>query len=165
MKKLKKIWQENSILFVLLLILIACLVAISVVVVTYFVGDSSSKYGDRLDKIEEHPFDKEAQDEIIAKMTEDESIEKATIRVSGKIIYVSIDFVSKISLVEAQGKALSSVEYFSDDVLSFYDLQYLIKADDTEETEGFQLMGSHNVNGTGGIVWNNNTQFVDDKEE
>ena len=53
MKKLKKVWQENSVLFVLLFILVACLVAISVVVITYFVGDSSSKYGDRLEGIED----------------------------------------------------------------------------------------------------------------
>lgn len=163
MKKLKKFWQENSVLLVLLLILIACLIAISVVVVTYFVGDSSSKYGERLEGIEKHPFKEKEQKDIISKMKEDKAIEDVVIRVSGKTIYVTIDFVSKTTLVDAESKALASLENFSEDILGFYDIEYLIKADGTEDTEGFQIIGSHNVSGTGGIVWNNNTQVS--KEE
>lgn len=157
MKKLKKIWQENSVLFVLLIIMIACLIAISVVVVTYFVGDSSSKYGDRLEGIEKYPFDEETQKDIISKLKEEESIIDVSIRTSGKTIYITLNFTPKITLVEAQSKALASLEYFSEDVLGFYDIEYLIEAQATEDTEGFQIIGSHNVSGTGGIVWNNNT--------
>lgn len=157
MKKLKKIWQENSVLFVLLIIMIACLIAISVVVVTYFVGDSSSKYGDRLEGIEKYPFDEESQKDIISKLKEEESIIDVSIRTSGKTIYITLNFTPKITLVEAESKALASLEYFSEDVLGFYDIEYLIEAQATEDTEGFQIIGSHNVSGTGGIVWNNNT--------
>lgn len=164
MKKLKKIWQENSVLLVLLMILIACLIAVSVVVVTYFVGDSSSKYGDRLEGIEKYPFSDSLQEEITTKIKEDEAIKNVTIRTSGKTIYVTLEFVSKITLVEAQSKALASLEYFSEDLLSFYDIEYMIHADSTENTEGFQIIGSHNVNGTGGIVWNNNTQISSEEE-
>ena len=86
MKKIKKIWQENSILFVLLFIIIACVIAISVVVVTYFIGDSSSNYGDRLDGIEDYPFDEDMQNDIISQIEESEIVDAATIRISGKII-------------------------------------------------------------------------------
>lgn len=164
MKKLKKIWQENSVLFVLLFILIACLIAISVVVVTYFVGDSSSKYGDRLEGIEDYPFDEDMQNEIISKIKENEIVEDVTMRVSGKSIYVMITFVPETTLVEGQSIALSSLDYFSEETLSFYDLEYMIEAEATEETEGFQLIGAKNVSGTGGIVWNNNTEFETEEE-
>ena len=164
MKKLKKIWQENSILFVLLFILIACIIAISVVVVTYFVGDSSSKYGDRLGGIEDYPFEEDTQNEIISKIEENEIVEDATIRVSGKIIYITITFVPETTLVEGQSIALSSLDYFNEETLSFYDLEYMIKADATEETEGFQIIGAKNVSGTGGIGWNNNTEFETEEE-
>ncbi len=157
MKKLKKIWQENSVLLVLFVILIACLIAISVVVVKYFVGDSSSSYGDRLENIEKYPFEADAQNELINKIKEDELVEDVKVRTSGKIIYVTINFTTKVTLVEAQSKALASLEYFSDDILSFYDIQYMIKADSTEDADGYQIMGSHNISGSGGIVWNNNT--------
>ena len=165
MKKLKKIWQENSILFVLLFILIACIIAISVVVVTYFVRDSSSKYGDRLDGIEDYPFEEDTQNEIISKIEENEIVEDATIRVSGKIIYITITFVPETTLVEGQSIALSSLDYFNEETLSFYDLEYMIKTDATEETEGFQIIGARNVSGTGGIVWNNNTVFEEEEEQ
>ena len=165
MKKLKKIWQENSILFVLLFILIACLIAISVVVVTYFIGDSSSKYGDRLEGIEDYPFDTDAQQEIIAQIEENEIVEDVAMRISGKIIYITITFVPETTLVEGQSIALASLDYFSEEILSFYDLEFMIQAESTEETEGFQIIGARNVSGTGGIVWNNNTEFVDEDEE
>ena len=136
MKKLKKIWQENSVLFVLLFILIACLVAICVVVVTYFVGDSSSKYGDRLEGIKDYPFDEDTQNEIISQIKEEKIVEDVTMRISGKIIYITITFVPETTLVEGQSVALSSLDYFSEETLSFYDLEYMIEADSTEETEG-----------------------------
>ena len=161
MKKLKKIWQENSVLFVLLFILIACIIAICVVVFTYFVGDSSSKYGDRLEGIEDYPFDEDTQNDIIGQIEENEIVEDVTMRVSGKIIYITITFVPETTLVEGQSIALASLDYFSEETLSFYDLEYMIEADSTEETEGFQLIGARNVSGTGGIVWNNNTEFDD----
>jgi hypothetical protein len=164
MKKIKKIWQENSVLFVLLLILIACIIAISVVCITYFVGSSNSKYGDRLDGIDNYPFTEDTQKEIASKLEEDEAIEDVEIRVSGKTIYVTINFATKITLVEAESKALASLDNFSEDTLSFYDIEYLIKADSTEDTEGFQIIGSHNVSGTGGIVWNNNTEVSSEEE-
>ena len=164
MKKLKKIWQENSVLFVLLFILIACLIAISVVVITYFVGDSSSKYGDRLEGIEDYPFDEDMQNDIISQIEENEIVEDVTMRVSGKSIYVTITFVPETTLVEGQSIALSSLDYFSEETLSFYDLEYMIEAEATEETEGFQIIGAKNVSGTGGIVWNNNTEFETEEE-
>lgn len=162
MKKLKKIWQENSVLLVLFIILIACLIAISVVVVKYFVGSSSSKYGERLDGIEKYPFEEKEQNELKDKIKEDELVIDVKTRVSGKTIYVTINFDSKVTLVEAQSKALASLEYLTEDILSFYDIQYMIKADSTEKTDGFQIMGSHNISGTGGIVWNNNTTPKDE---
>lgn len=157
MKKLKKIWQDNSVLLVLFVILIACLVAISVVVVKYFVGDSSTKYGDRLEGIEDHPWEEKDEKELIAKIKEDELVEDVKVRTSGKTIYVTIHFNDKVTLVEAQSKALASLDNFNENILSFYDIQYMIEADSTEKTDGYHLMGSHNISGTGGIVWNNNT--------
>ena len=165
MKKIKKIWQENSILFVLLFIIIACVIAISVVVVTYFIGDSSSNYGDRLDGIEDYPFDEDMQNDIISQIEESEIVDAATIRVSGKIIYINITFVPETTLVEGQSIALASLDYFSEEILSFYDLEYMIQAEATEESEGFQIIGARNVSGTGGIVWNNNTEFEEETVE
>lgn len=158
MKKLKKIWQENSVLLVLFIILIACLIAISVVVVKYFVGNED-KNNIRLEGVENHPFTEQMQNEIKDKIKEDEKVLEVKIIPStkSKRITVVINFTSEVTLVEAQSKTLASLEYFSEDTLSFYDIQFNIEADSTEKSDGFKISGSHNVSGTGGIVWNNNT--------
>jgi len=44
-KRIKKLWNENRILFVLFVILIVCFIAICGVVMSYFVGDKKSVYG------------------------------------------------------------------------------------------------------------------------
>ena len=103
--------------------------------------------------------------EIISQIEENEIVEEATIRVSGKVIYVTITFVPATTLVEGQSIALASLDYFSEETLNFYDLEYMIQAEDTEDAEGFQLIGAKNVSGTGGIVWNNNTPFEEEEEE
>ncbi len=163
MKKLKKIWQENSVLFVLFAILIVCVVAILVVMVTYFVGSSKSKYGDRLENIEKYPFSEQAEVEAFFK--EDETITKVSIRTSGKVIYINLDFDSKVTLEEAKGKTLTSLDIFKEETLSFYDIQFFINSPKTEKTEGYSLMGAHNATGTGGIAWNNNVKIETEEDE
>ena len=101
------------------------------------------------------------QKEIISQIEENEIVEEATVRVSGKVIYVTITFAPATTLVEGQSIALASLDYFCEEILSFYDLEYMIEADDTEDAEGFKLIGAKNVSGTGGIVWNNNTEILD----
>lgn len=164
MNKLKKLWKENSILIVLFMILIICLVAIMVVVVTYFVGDSKTKYGDRLEGLDKIVWTDKEEKEINNKLKEDESIKNVSIETYGKNIYVKISFDSKITLVEAQSKALSSLDLFSEDVLGYFDIEFLIEADKTDSSDGFKIIGSHNVSGTGGIMWNNNTKIKDSEE-
>ena len=39
----------------------------------------------------------------------------------------------------------------------------MIEAEATDDAEGFQLIGAKNVSGTGGIVWNNNTEFEEEE--
>ena len=153
MKKLKKFWQENSVLLVLFLILVACVIAISIVVSTYFMGSDTSPYGDRLVDIKDHPFDKKDQKEIIDTLEKDEEIEKASFEMKGKRIILTINFKAGTLLDDAKSKALTSLDLFSDDIKGYYDIEYQIFADKTEKVDAFKLTGSHNVGGTGGIVW------------
>ncbi len=163
MKKLKKLWQENTILFILGIVLIACVIAITVVVLIYFVGDADSKFGDRRDGIEEHLYTDEAKESFIAKFKEavgEDKIVDMNIQVSETMtVYISIEFVNSVSLTDARSKCLASLENFEENILNFYDIEFFIKAQSDEETEGYEDSGSHNVNGTGGIVWNNRTVF------
>ena len=161
--KLKEIWGKYKILIVLGLILIICFIAILFVTVSYFFGSGESVYGDRLEDIEDYPIEDTFVSEYIANLESDEMINSATFDVKGRVIYVTINFVGDTSLVEAQSKAAASLELFSENLLSYYDIDFTLISEATENSEGFTIMGAKNVAGSG-IVWNNNTPVESEEE-
>ncbi len=163
MNKLKKLWVENRILFVLFIIVSVCLLLILGVCVSYFFGSSKSSYGDRLDGIEEVQVTDEMKNNFIDNMKKDETIQNVSIHTQGKIIYIYFEFTSNVTLVEAQSKALASITNFEQKYLDFYDIHFTLENSGTENSEGFLIMGSKNVNGTG-LIWNNNTEVTKDSE-
>ena len=163
MDKLKEIWGKYKILIVLGLILIICFIAILFVTVSYFFGSGESVYGDRLEDIEDYPIEDTFISEYIANLESDEMINSATFDVKGRVIYVTINFVGDTSLVEAQSKAAASLEQFSENLLSYYDIDFTLLSEATENSEGFTIMGAKNVAGSG-IVWNNNTPVESEEE-
>ena len=76
---------------------------------------------------------------------------------------IIIDFVGDTSLVEAQSKAAASLEQFSENLLSYYDINFTLTCGSTENSEGFTIMGARNVAGSG-LVWNNNTPVESEEE-
>ena len=150
-------------LIVLGIILIICFIAILIVTFSFFFGGSESVYGDRLDGIENYPIEDSFIDEYIANLESDEMINSATFDTKGRIIYVTIDFVGDTSLVEAQSKAAASLEQFSEETLSYYDINFTLTSESTENSEGFTIMGARNVAGSG-LVWNNNTPVESEEE-
>lgn len=164
MKKIKKLWNENRILFVLFIVLIVCFIAILGVVMSYFVGDSKSVYGDRLkNKVE---VSKSIEDEYVKSIEIDDMVEKATIRVGVRTIYITLKFNSTASLVEAESKAVASLDALSEEILAYYDIDFILVQDSVpgDESKGFTLMGSNNVNGSG-VVWSNNTEIVEEEKD
>ena len=162
MNKIKKLWTENRVLFVLFVIILLCACIILGVILKYFFGSSKSSYGERLNGIQEVEVNDELQTKFLSNMKQDEQIEDATLKIKGKIIYIALTFREGVSLVEAQSKALASLQHFEQKYLDFYDFNYTLKGAATENTEGFLIMGARNVNGSG-LVWNNNTEVK--KEE
>ena len=163
MKRLKKIWNENRILFVLFLILIICFVAICLVVFSYFMGSNKSVYGNRL-KGEVKISEKQEKDYVEA-LKADDMVEDVTWRKGVRTIYITIKYNATASLIEAESKAVSSLENIEEKILKYYDINFIIYQDKVEgdETKGFTLMGSSNVNGSG-VVWSNNTEIVEEEE-
>ena len=163
MKKLKKIWNENRILFVLFLILIVCFIAICLVVFSYFMGTNKSVYGNRLKG--EVKIPEKQEKEYKEKLEADDMVEEVTWRKGVRTIYITIKFNETASLVEAESKAVASLENIEDKILKYYDINFIIIQDkvSSDETKGFTLMGSSNVNGTG-VVWSNNTEIVEEEE-
>ena len=163
MNKLKELWGKNKVLIVLGIILVICLIAIIVVAVSFFFGGSESVYGDRLEEIETYPVTEEFMYEYVASFAEDETVEDVTIHTQGRVIYVAITFAPDTPLVDAESKAVASIDLFSEDILSYYDINFTLECAATENSDGFTIMGARNVAGSG-VVWNNNTPVESEEE-
>lgn len=156
MKKLKNLWANNRILLILGIILVVCIIAIIIVFLTYFVGTKKSVYGSRFDNMKTHIKEAE-QNSYIQALEERSGVEKASLRVQGKTIYVRVIFKDDIKLDDAKKIIDSSLEKFSDDIKETYDINFTIK------NTSFVLMGARNSSGNG-LSWNNNTPVEKTKE-
>ena len=164
MSKIKELWTKNKILWVLLFILLICFITIIVVSFTFFFGGNESEYGDRLKELESHEIAESFKSEYEEVLENDELISDASIRISGRIIYINIKFNNDTPLFEAQSKATASLEKFTDDILNYYDINFILLCDATDNSDGFTILGARNVSGSG-IVWNNNTKIESEEEE
>lgn len=162
MKKIKKLWIENRILFVLSIIILVCFFVIIGVCFKYFFGSSKSSYGERLDGIKEVEITDDVKNKFLDGLKGDELIKEVDFKIRGKIVYITLLFDKDVTLVEAESKALASLMSIEQKYLDFYDFHYTLKGEATETNEGFLIMGAKNVNGSG-LVWNNNTPV--NKEE
>lgn len=154
---MKKILKNNKLVIFIVIVLIICLGAICYVAATYFFGGSDSVYGDRLDEIDDYPFTEIDMEDIILVVEENEDVISASLRLSGKIIYMSTEFSEEIFLEEAKKYAATFIEYIDETLLEYYDVNY------TVSTSEYTLMGYKNsINNS--LVWNNNTSFDEESE-
>jgi hypothetical protein len=162
MKKLKELWGNNKVLIVLGIILIICLIAIITVTFSFFLGGNKGVYGDRLNGIDKHPVTNNIKSEYKTSLESEKNVTKVSIDTKGKIIYIIINFASDTSLEDAKNLAASSIEKLNEDILSFYDIDFTLKCEKSENSEGFTILGAKNVAGSG-LIWNNNTPLESEK--
>ena len=162
---MKKYLKENKTLVILFVIAIICVVVSVLLLFKYFYfGNGGSKYGTRLEGIENVTISEEAQNNTIKNIESNEKVEKASITINGKRIDIKIVFTSEANLTEAQNIALLTLDNFSDAEKAFYDFEFTIKQEASEKADGFLLMGAKNVNGTN-LVWVNNNSSTSKEEE
>lgn len=98
-----------------------------IIFISLFFGSGESKYGNRLDGIEDVKLSNSFLDEIETKLKEDESVVEANVRLQGKIVYIVFEVNNDISIETAKIMAANTLENFSDEELSFYDFSYIVK--------------------------------------
>ena len=162
---MKKFLKENKTLTILLSIAIICIVVSVTLLFKYFYfGNGGSKFGTRLEGIEEVIITDEKKENTIKNIESNEIVEKASIIVTGKRVDIKIVYSSKANLTEAQNIAVLTLDNFSENEKKFYDFEFTIKQEASETAEGFLLMGAKNVNGTN-LVWVNNNSSTSKEEE
>ena len=155
MKKVKELWMNNRVMFVLATIVLVCFLIIGVVVIKYFIGFNTSEYGDRLEDIQNIPLKDEDKLAIENKLKEQEIVKEVNVHTQGKIIYIRIVFENS-SLEKAKEVAATSLEVINDEYKKHYDLHYTLVQESTDTVAGFTIMGAKNISNESTIIWNNN---------
>jgi len=155
MKKNKKMKQDTKIILILLGIMVVCFISIGILFYKYFyAGTSETKYGDRLDDIGNHKLSETLEKDIKDIYTDEESIDKVSVNVMGKVIYITFDFKEDINTDDARELAEESLEKIGEENLTYYEVQYLLQYVGEEESEDFAnpIFGSKNSNSLK-VVW------------
>ena len=118
----------------------------------------TSTYGNRLDNIEKYPVSNEFKASYKDKMLENENIKSINFDIKGRIIYITINFDENIDLEKAKSIISSSLSEFNEEILSYYDIQFILQSDN------FTIMASKNV-ASEIISWNNNTPIEEEENE
>ncbi len=166
MKRIKKFYREHRVFTILMAIVLVCMIIIATVLIQCFYVGNTDKYGNRLDGIENHVIEESTKSDYEANLANNPKVRNAKIMVTGRIVYITINFESNCSLTEAESIAAKSLESFSEDIHSFYDFNLTLKKaasvkDNQTILEGFIISGAKNKNGSG-LVWNNNLEVKSD---
>ena len=142
--------QDNIILLVLLGVLVVCFIAICLLFYKYFyAGTSETKYGDRLDGIENYVLSSTLEDDVKKLYTNDKSVGEISVKTQGKIIYINIGFVESVKVADAQTLAVKALDAIGEENLSYYEVQYILTCTDDEN---YPVFGSKNANSSK-VVW------------
>ncbi len=145
--------QDNRVLWVLLGILGVCFLAIGILFYRYFyAGTSSSKYGERLDGIENYPLSETLEKDIQDLYKDNTEIDKVTVTNEGKIVYITINFTKSIKVTTAEDLAIKSLDKVGEKNLTYYDVQYILTYSGTEENTNFPVFGSKSASSLK-VVW------------
>jgi hypothetical protein len=156
MKKIKRFYQEHRIFTILMAVVLVCMVLIiTVLIQCFYVGNGSDKYGNRLEGIEKYKISESRQKDFENNIANNDKVKSVDIKVTGKIIYITMQITEGVELVEAQSIAQKSLESFSEKEQSFYDFNITLKQNSTDKSDGFIISGAKNKNGSG-LTWNNN---------
>ncbi len=145
--------KSNKVLLVLLGILAVCFVSIGILFYKFFyAGTSGSKYGNRLNGIENYPLSKTLQDDIKSLYVDNSKVGEIKVTNEGRIIYISMDFKETLKVSDAESLAEKSLEKIGESNLTYYDVQFILTYSGEEENENFPVFGAKSSNSLK-VVW------------
>ena len=157
LKKIKEFYSNNRVYCILMAISILCIISICTGVILYFVGQTNKdKYGNRLSGIENVEFKKDDIKVIKDGFLSNEIVDDVVINLKGKLIYVNV-ILNNGKHSDSESLVQSSLELFSDDVKGYYDIQFIVDNEDTEENDNFPVMG-YLKSGNSTVKWTNYTE-------
>ena len=115
-----------------------CLALIAMLFVVYFVNQTKNDtYGNRLNGIESMEISDSEKDEIVNVIKESDKVDKATVNIKGKIIYVNV-YLLDGNRDLANSIAVKVLNTLNEEKKDFYDINFSFNKDDDE---AFPFMG------------------------
>ena len=90
-------------------------------------------------------------------LLENENVKKVSINIKGRIIYIHINFDDEIGLEDAKSLVINSLDLFSEDILNYYDIEFVLKSDN------YTILGAKNAI-IDHVSWNNNREIEEEEE-
>lgn len=150
---MKNFYKENRVFSILMFVAITCVAIIMGFMILYFFkGQGSNKYGDRLDGIKEVTINNKKIKENSDAIAQEKGIEKATINLEGKIIYTVIYLKPEGVSSDGVNASLKSLELYTEEEREFYDYQFVVEKKPKDEAEPFPIMGYKNSD-SANLVW------------
>ena len=117
MKK-KRISGDTKILLVLFFILLVCFGVIAFLFYKFFyAGAGETKYGDRLEGIENYKLSATLQEDINSIYENNKAINTVKVETQGKIIYITVDFKESVKVDSAKSEAIKALDKIGEENL------------------------------------------------
>ena len=150
LRKIKKFVLKNKLLTILIaLILLIMISGLIVIKLWLFPNSNGSKYGNRLEGIENVELTSSRLDEIKNGFDAKSGFTLDKFRISGKIVNIFVT-AGDISKDDVKSEAMRLVSSFSEDEIKFYDFQVFVDGNEEE----YPIIGYKNKNSEG-LLWNN----------
>ena len=121
--------KKNKILVSLLVIAIVFYAAIMIIIFSNL-SIGNNEYGNRLDNIEKYPISDEAINEIKTDISSYEKVTSVSYNLEGKLANFILTVDDSLEEETAKNYANKILENLSDDVKSYYDIQFIFKRED-----------------------------------
>lgn len=152
MKEIKKWMFKNKEWSVIIVLLFILLIIGIFAIKDLFFSNNGDIYGSRLSGIENFTITDQKRTDVVNELEARKNVMSASVRIQGKIIYVTIDVNEDTSMGDAKNIASTVLESFSKEEKSFYDFEFLLTQKEVEENEVYPTMGTKHKS-VDDIVW------------
>ena len=125
--------------------------------------EGKATYGDRLKNIEKHPISNDIYKKIDEALEKNSNVKKVSHRIQGKTLNYFITFNDKTSVKEAREIGDSLLEYFDEDTLGYYSIQFYLVKDD-KALNNFPIIGMKHPESKK-ISWTKDREIVTESEK
>lgn len=157
---MKKFYKENRVFVILMGIALACIAIIVAIMAKYIISSfTNDKLGNRAEGIEDVRITEEMISDMEDTLLKNEKIKDVVINVPDLVILFDMDFQKDTSTADIKAVAQSCLEFFAEDYLNFYDINFIMTKSDQQDEEGktYTIMGYKKKDRTD-ISWSNNAK-------